>query len=93
LRTTIPIKKPKTNTNGIKYHTSYPPSEDYEISVLVNPCGAKSTHGREDDVALGFDCCKGVFGGGEFFPTRLAKIEIREAYFVINTWARHLIAL
>ena len=45
----------------------FPSSEDYLISLLVNPCGANGTHG---DVgrgrALGYDCCMGRFGFGEY---------------------------
>ena len=48
------------------YRVSYPPIEDYAISMLVNPCGSNGTHGREDDIALGYDCCMGRFGAGEY---------------------------
>ncbi|KAL3803882.1 hypothetical protein HJC23_004044 [Cyclotella cryptica] len=49
-----------------RYRVSYPPIEDYVISILVNPCGQNGTHGREDDIALGYDCCISRFGAGEY---------------------------
>lgn len=47
------------------YRESPPDSQDYTISLLVNPCGHNST--REDDSqALGYDCCMNRFGYGEY---------------------------
>ena len=48
------------------YRVSYPPIEDYAMTMLVNPCGSNGTHGREDDIALGYDCCMDRFGVGEY---------------------------
>ncbi len=48
-----------------QYRVAYPPIEDYVISILVSPCGANGTHGR-DDLALGYDCCISRFGAGEY---------------------------
>ena len=49
-----------------RYRISFPPIEDFVISILVNPCGANGTHGRDDDIALGYDCCMERFGQGEY---------------------------
>ena len=49
-----------------RYRESLPPTEDFVIGILVNPCGANGTHGRDDDVALGYDCCINRFGQGEY---------------------------
>lgn len=48
------------------YRVAIPPIDDYVISMLVNPCGSNGTYGREDDVALGYDCCMSHFGAGEY---------------------------
>ncbi|KAL7467854.1 hypothetical protein ACHAXS_008085 [Conticribra weissflogii] len=48
------------------YKVDFPPIEDFVIGILVNPCGANGTYGRDDDVALGYDCCMGRFGQGEY---------------------------
>jgi hypothetical protein len=58
-----------TDVNGIlenQYRFNFPPTNDYVISILINPCGANGTYGREDDVALGYDCCMERFGQGEY---------------------------
>ena len=49
-----------------QYRESFPRTEDFVISILVNPCGANGTHGREDDIALGHDCCTERIGIGEY---------------------------
>ena len=49
-----------------RYRESFPRTEDYVIGLLVNPCGANGTYGRDDDIALGYDCCVGRFGEGEY---------------------------
>jgi hypothetical protein len=49
----------------LQYRISYP-TEDYSISILINPCGANNTHGREDESVLGYDCCIDRFGQGEY---------------------------
>lgn len=49
-----------------RYQESFPRSEDFVIGILVNPCGANGTYGRDDDIALGYDCCVGQFGQGEY---------------------------
>lgn len=50
-----------------RYEERFPPTEDFVIGLLVNPCGANGTHGRvEEDVALGYDCCSERFGQGEY---------------------------
>jgi len=46
------------------YRYSPPGSQDYRISLLVNPCGYNST--REDNQSLGYDCCINRFGYGEY---------------------------
>ena len=46
-----------------QYKESYPPTEDFVIGLLVNPCGA---NGTEDDIALGYDCCMERYGQGEY---------------------------
>jgi len=46
------------------YRYSPPDSQDYHISLLVNPCGYNST--REDNIPLGYDCCINRFGYGEY---------------------------
>ena len=50
-----------------EYNQEYPSIQDFVISLLVNPCGSNGTHGREDDIALGYDCCIGRSGQGEYF--------------------------
>ena len=51
-----------------QYEVSLPSAEDFVIGLLVNPCGANGTRGRADDgdAALGYDCCAGRFGRGEY---------------------------
>ncbi|KAL7504327.1 hypothetical protein ACHAXN_001999 [Cyclotella atomus] len=49
-----------------QYVVSIPPVEDYVISMLINPCGSNGTYGREDSIALGYDCCMDRFGAGEY---------------------------
>lgn len=49
-----------------QYHFTFPPTNDYVVGILVNPCGANGTYGRDDDVALGYDCCMERFGSGEY---------------------------
>ena len=49
-----------------QYRFTFPPTNDYVVGILVNPCGANGTYGREDDVALGYDCCMERFGSGEY---------------------------
>jgi len=49
-----------------RYRESFPPTEDFVIGMLVNPCGTNGTYGRDDDVALGYDCCIERFGQGEY---------------------------
>ena len=47
------------------YRYSSPSSQDFVVSLLINPCGHNST--REDDSqALGYDCCMNRFGYGEY---------------------------
>jgi len=36
------------------------------IGIIVNPCGVNRTYGRDDDIPLGYDCCKERFGQGEY---------------------------
>ena len=49
-----------------EYIFDFPPTNDYVVGMLVNPCGTNGTYGREDDVALGYDCCMERFGEGEY---------------------------
>jgi len=49
-----------------EYQESFPSHEDFVIGILVNPCGANGTYGREDDIALGYDCCMERYGRGEY---------------------------
>ncbi|KAL7543226.1 hypothetical protein ACHAXR_012531 [Thalassiosira sp. AJA248-18] len=49
-----------------RYQESFPPTEDFVIGILINPCGVNGTYGRDDDIALGYDCCMGRFGQGEY---------------------------
>ena len=49
-----------------QYIFDSPPTNDYVVGMLVNPCGTNGTYGREDDVALGYDCCLERFGEGEY---------------------------
>ena len=51
---------------GSQYHFNFPPINDYVVGILVNPCGANGTYGRDDDIALGYDCCMERFGSGEY---------------------------
>eukprot|EP00986_Skeletonema_menzelii_P004358 scaffold1472_cov157-Skeletonema_menzelii.AAC.2 len=48
------------------YRFTFPPTNDYVVGILANPCGANGTYGREDDMALGYDCCMERFGSGEY---------------------------
>ena len=49
-----------------RYRESFPSPEDFVIGILVNPCGANGTYGRDDDIALGYDCCMERYGRGEY---------------------------
>ena len=35
-------------------------------TILVSPCGANGMHGGDDNIALGYDCCIGQFGAGQY---------------------------
>ena len=71
-------KKSKGVSN--EYRISYPPIEDYVISMLVNPCGTNGTHGRNDDIALGYDCCNNRFGSGEYSYKRGSRNQFSNGY-------------
>ncbi|KAL9183798.1 hypothetical protein ACHAXT_004654 [Thalassiosira profunda] len=58
--------KVATEAYDSNYRVSFPPTEDFVIGLLVNPCGANGTYGRDDDVANGWDCCMNRFGQGEY---------------------------
>jgi len=49
-----------------QHRESFPPTEDFVIGILINPCGANGTYGKDDDNALGYDCCVSRFGQGEY---------------------------
>lgn len=51
-----------------RYRESFPPEEDFVISILVNPCGANGTRGDAEgrSRALGYDCCMNRYGQGEY---------------------------
>eukprot|EP00957_Ditylum_brightwellii_P206510 15348771-Ditylum_brightwellii.AAC.1 len=49
-----------------KYREAIPHSEDFVIAILVNPCGVNKTDDDEETSALGYDCCMGKFGEGEY---------------------------
>ena len=36
------------------------------IRMMINPCGSNGTHGGLGGRALGYDCCNGGFGRGEY---------------------------
>eukprot|EP00956_Cyclotella_meneghiniana_P007936 scaffold10558_cov70-Cyclotella_meneghiniana.AAC.3 len=63
-----------------EYRISYPPIEDYAISMLVNPCGVNGTHGRNDNIALGYDCCMSRFGSGEYSYKRGTRNKFSDGY-------------
>ena len=48
------------------YREETPAPNEFVISLLVNPCGANGTRDREDHLALGYDCCQGQYGEGEY---------------------------
>eukprot|EP00985_Skeletonema_marinoi_P000414 scaffold144_cov106-Skeletonema_marinoi.AAC.3 len=56
----------KVEIRESQYRFTIPPTNDHVVSILVNPCGSNGTYGREDDVALGYDCCMERFGSGEY---------------------------
>jgi hypothetical protein len=56
---------PNKESDG-EYQESFPSHEDFVIGILVNPCGANGTYGRDDDIALGYDCCMERYGRGEY---------------------------
>ena len=60
-------RRSETNTESGGYREEFPAPDEFVVSLLVNPCGANGTHGREDHPALGYDCCDGQYGQGESF--------------------------
>ena len=48
------------------YREAPPSPSDYKITLLINPCGANGTHGGLGGIPLGWDCCRGSYGAGEY---------------------------
>ena len=86
------LHKPFENVLG--YRLSIPHTQDYNIGLLINPCGVNSTFSfsRKGQIKwnknkriwepypLGYDCCMHVFGHGEYGHLTKEAIQQQNPY-------------
>mmetsp|Transcript_31852 Transcript_31852/g.72132 ORF Transcript_31852/g.72132 Transcript_31852/m.72132 type:complete len:164 (+) Transcript_31852:110-601(+) len=80
-------RRRESNAEHKGYLEEIPAPDEWVVSLLVNPCGANGTRGREDHPALGYDCCDGQYGQGELsWAQKMLGAVISSSKLFLTVW-------